>query len=142
MSKFFGIDTSRWQGDFDFKGAKDNENINFAIIKAGGADDGLYKDAEFENSYNKLEELGMHKGAYFYGNALSTEEAINEARYFAQLLAGKSFCYPVFYDVEGTMLTGNDLTDIVMAFIDEMKNMGYNNVGIYSSESHLNNYVD
>lgn len=142
MSKLFGIDTSRWQGDFDFKSAKDNENINFAIIKAGGADDGLYKDTEFENSYNKLEKLGMHKGAYFYGNAFSTEEAINEARYFAQLLAGKSFCYPVFYDVEGTMLTGNDLTDIVMAFLDEMKNMGYNNVGIYSSESHLNNYVD
>ena len=49
MSKFFGIDTSRWQGDFDFKSAKDNENINFSIIKAGGADDGLYEDREFEN---------------------------------------------------------------------------------------------
>lgn len=36
MSKLFGIDTSRWQGDFDFKGAKDNEGVDFAIIKAGG----------------------------------------------------------------------------------------------------------
>lgn len=142
MSKFFGIDTSKWQGNFSFADAKTNENIEFAIIKAGGADDGLYKDAEFENSYNKLEELGMHKGAYFYGNAFSTEEAINEARYFAQLLAGKSFCYPVFYDVEGTMLTGNDLTDIIMAFLDEMRDAGFAKVGLYSSESHINNYVD
>lgn len=138
----FGIDTSRWQGDFDFKGAKDNEGVDFAIIKAGGADDGLYEDREFENSYNKLERLGMHKGAYFYGNAFSTGEAINEARYFAQLLAGKSFCYPVFYDVEGTMLTGNDLTDIIMAFLDEMRNAGYKNVGLYSYENCINNYVD
>ena len=138
----FGIDTSRWQGDFDFKGAKDNEGVDFAIIKAGGADDGLYEDREFENSYNKLERLGMHKGAYFYGNAFSTGEAINEARYFAQLLAGKSFCYPVFYDVEGTMLTGNDLTDIIMAFLDEMRHAGYKNVGLYSYENCINNYVD
>ena len=50
MSKLFGIDTSRWQGDFDFKSAKDNEGVDFAIIKAGGADDGLYEDREFENS--------------------------------------------------------------------------------------------
>ena len=48
MSKLFGIDTSRWQGDFDFKGAKDNEGVDFAIIKAGGADDGLYEDREFQ----------------------------------------------------------------------------------------------
>ena len=74
----FGIDTSRWQGDFDFKGAKDNEGVDFVIIKAGGADDGLYEDREFENSYNKLESAGIHKGAYYFGNALSTDEAVNE----------------------------------------------------------------
>lgn len=141
MSKF-GIDTSRWQGDFDFAQARDSEGIEFAIIKAGGADDGLYKDREFENSYNKLNEAGIHKGAYFFGNALSIDEAVNEARYFAQLLAGKSFCYPVFYDVEAAMVTGNDITDIIMAFLDEMRNAGYSNVGLYSYENCINNYVD
>ena len=142
MSKLFGIDTSRWQGDFDFIGAKENEGVDFAIIKAGGADDGLYEDREFENSYNKLESAGIHKGAYFFGNALSADEAVNEARYFAQLLAGKSFCYPVFYDVEAGMVTGNDLTDVIMAFLDEMRNAGYKNVGLYSYENCINNYVD
>lgn len=142
MSKLFGIDTSRWQGDFDFQRAKDNEGVDFAIIKAGGADDGLYEDREFENSYNKLESAGIHKGAYFFGNALSADEAVNEARCFAQLLAGKSFCYPVFYDVEAGMVTGNDLTDIIMAFLDEMRNAGYKNVGLYSYENCVNNYVD
>lgn len=44
MGRLFGIDTSRWQGNFDFKSAKNNEGVDFAIIKAGGADDGLYED--------------------------------------------------------------------------------------------------
>lgn len=142
MSKLFGIDTSKWQGDFDFQRAKDNEGVDFAIIKAGGADDGLYEDREFENSYNKLESAGIHKGAYFFGNALNADEAVNEARYFAQLLTGKSFCYPVFYDVEAGMVTGNDLTDIIMAFLDEMRNAGYKNAGLYSYRNCINNYVD
>lgn len=142
MSKLFGIDTSKWQGDFDFQRAKDNEGVDFAIIKAGGADDGLYEDREFENSYNKLENTGIHKGAYFFGNAFSNDDAVNEARYFAKLLAGKSFCYPVFYDVEAGMVTGNDITDIIMAFLDEMRNAGYKNVGLYSYENCINNYVD
>ena len=138
----FGIDTSRWQGDFDFKGAKDNEGVDFAIIKAGGADDGLYEDREFENSYNKLESAGIHKGAYYFGNALNTDEAVNEARHCTSILANKSFCYPVFYDVEGGMLTGEDLTEIVLAFMNELKRAGFKNVGLYMSANHFNNYVD
>lgn len=140
--KKFGIDTSRWQGDFDFQRVKDEEGVEYAIIKCGGADDGLYEDREFENSYNKLSDADMHKGAYFYGNAFSEDEARNEARYCASILVSKSFCYPIFYDVEGAMLTGNDLTDIVMAFMGEMKEAGFTKVGLYSSESHINNYVD
>lgn len=138
----FGIDTSRWQGDFDFKGAKDNEGVDFAIIKAGGADDGLYEDREFENSYNKLESAGIHKGTYYFGNALNADEAVNEARHCASILANKSFCYPVFYDVEGGMLTGEDLTEIVLAFMNELKRAGFKNIGLYMSANHFNNYVD
>ena len=67
--KKFGIDTSRWQGDFNFARARDEEGVEYAIIKCGGADDGLYTDREFENSYNKLESAGIHKGAYYFGNA-------------------------------------------------------------------------
>lgn len=41
----FGIDVSHWQGDFDFAKAKENEGVEFVIIKAGGGDAGLYKDS-------------------------------------------------------------------------------------------------
>ena len=54
MGRLFGIDTSRWQGNFDFKSAKNNEGVDFAIIKAGGADDGLYEDRKCRNPQGSL----------------------------------------------------------------------------------------
>ena len=97
MSQRFGIDVSRWQGSFDFARAKSKEGVEFAIIKAGGADSGFYKDSQFEANYKKCVECRLPKGAYFYGNARSTAEAKKEAGYFLSLLKGKKFEYPVFY---------------------------------------------
>ena len=89
MSQKFGIDVSHWQGDFNFARAKSNEGVEFAIIKAGGGDDGLYKDSRFEDNYRKCVECGLPKGAYFYGNAKSVADAMKEAEYFISILSGK-----------------------------------------------------
>lgn len=72
MSQKFGIDVSHWQGDFNFARAKSNEGVEFAILKAGGGDAGLYKDSKFEANYEKCEDCGLPKGAYFYGKAEAT----------------------------------------------------------------------
>ncbi len=144
MSQKFGIDVSHWQGDFNFARAKSNEGVEFAIIKAGGGDAGLYKDSKFEPNYKKCEDCGLPKGAYFYGNAKSVAEAKKEAEYFISILSGKKYEYPVFYDVEGRMITDNDratLTEIVKAFCSTMEAAGYW-VGIYSSESFFNSEMN
>ena len=144
MSQKFGIDVSHWQGDFNFARAKSNEGVEFAIIKAGGGDAGLYKDSKFESNYKKCEDCGLPKGAYFDGNAKSVAEAKKEAEYFISILSGKKYEYPVFYDVEGRMITNNDratLTEIVKAFCSTMEAAGYW-VGIYSSESFFNSEMN
>lgn len=144
MGQKFGIDVSHWQGDFDFARAKNNEGVEFAIIKAGGGDAGLYKDSKFEENYSKCEKCGLPKGAYFYGNAKSVAEAKKEAEYFISILSGKRYEYPVFYDVEGKMITDNDrktLTEIVKTFCEKMESAGYW-VGIYSSESFFNSEMN
>ena len=144
MSQKFGIDVSHWQGSFDFARAKSKEGVEFAVIKAGGADAGLYKDSQFESNYKKCEECGLPKGAYFYGNARSVADAKKEAEYFLSLLNGKRYEYPVFYDVEGSMITKNDrntLTQIVKAFCSAVEAAGYW-VGIYSSESFFNSEMN
>ena len=144
MSQKFGIDVSHWQGDFDFARAKSKEGVEFAIIKAGGGDAGLYKDSKFETNYKKCEDCGLPKGAYFYGNAKSVAEAKKEAEYFISILSGKKYEYPVFYDVEGRMITDNDratLTEIIKMFCSTMEAAGYW-VGIYSSESFFNSEMN
>ena len=128
MCQRFGIDVSHWQGDFNFANAKNKEGVEFAIIKAGGGDAGLYKDSRFEDNYRKCVECGLPKGAYFYGNAKSVADAKKEAEYFISILSGKKYEYPVFYDVEGKMITDNDratLTEMVKAFCSTMEAAGY-----------------
>ena len=140
--QWFGIDVSRWQGDFNFKQAV-KEGVQFAILKAGGGDDGLYKDSQFENNYKKCKSLGLPIGAYFFGAATSVERAKEEADYFLSLLKGKKFEMPVYYDVEGNMLNLNTnlLTDICLTFMDRVESAGWF-TGIYGNPYSFNTKID
>lgn len=131
----FGIDVSRWQGNFNFAKAK-AEGVEFAIIKAGGGDAGLYKDSKYERDYSECIKNGISVGAYFFGQAMNTDSAIKEADYFCGLLKGKAFPYLVWYDVEAKMLNAKGLDAIVITFINRVIANGYK-CGIYASESTL-----
>lgn len=139
----FGIDVSRWQGNFDFEYARNEDGIEFAIVKAGGADDGMYTDSKYERNYAECKRLGIPVGCYFFGQAFSEEEARTEAEYFVQLLDGKQLEYPVFYDVEAEMLNQDydTLTNIIRTFCDAVGSNGYW-VGLYSSEAQFNSSFD
>lgn len=138
-----GIDISRWQGNFDMSKAK-AEGVNFAIIKGGGGDDGLYKDSQFEANYVKAKAQSLHVGAYWFSRALTVTEAVTEANYFYDnVLKGKQFDLPVYIDVENkTQLNVGKrlLTDIIKAWCDTLEKRGYW-VGIYSSLSYFNTYI-
>lgn len=139
----FGIDISRYQKGMNLANAK-AEGVQFAIIKAGGGDAGLYKDSQFETHYQNAIQNGLHAGAYFFGAAKTVEAAKSEADMFISLLKGKKFDMPVYYDVEGAMLKVNKnlLTDIVFEFCNTVEKAGYY-TGIYASESSFNsNMID
>lgn len=138
----FGIDISRHQGDFNLTQAK-AEGVQFVIIKAGGGDDGLYKDSQFENNYAKAKKNEIPCGSYFFGAALTVERAKEEADKFLSLLSGKQFEMPVYYDVEGRMLDldKNLLTDIILAFCERVESAGYF-TGIYGNPYSFNTRID
>ena len=136
----FGIDISRWQKGFDLKNAW-KEGFSYVIIKAGGADTSSktpYKDSQFEAFYTQARAGAWKIGAYYYGNAFSTADAVKEANLFISYLQGKAITH-VYYDVEGAMLNQGytHLTEIINAFCQTMINAGYA-CGIYTSESHFN----
>lgn len=140
----FGIDVSKWQGDFDFRKAIATDGIEFAILKIGGGDNGLYKDKKFERNYRLCKELNLPVGCYFYGKAMCKEDAKKEVAYWLSLMDGLQFEFPIYYDVEGAMLNldRRTLTDIIIYVCDTLEKNGYY-VGVYGSASKFRNkFID
>ena len=133
-----GIDISKWQGDFNWSRALKLDGIEFAILKIGGGDCGLYKDSKFDKNYETCKRLNIPVGCYFYSCAMSMEDAKKELEYFKKLLKGHVFEYPVFLDVEGKMLKSKKrlLTDIIKYILDGLEKDGWY-VGIYGSWDNL-----
>lgn len=130
-----GIDVSRWQGNINWKQIKDSE-IEFAIIKAGGSDDGFYTDPTYEANYKNAKAVGMPVGAYYIVGpyCVSKEDGIADAKRFMKMLEGKTFEYPVYIDLELTSpATKSGTTDAVLAFCRTMEQAGYF-CGIYASD--------
>ena len=140
MDKIFGIDVSKWQGNFDFAKAK-SEGVEFVILRGAYS---TIKDTKFESYYKTCKELNLPVGVYHYSMAKSVPEARSEANFLINnVLKEKQFEYPIYMDVEDKVQSalGKDLlTDIVIAFCDTLEKAGYY-VGIYSSASFFATYM-
>ena len=143
--KAFGIDISKWQGNFDIAKAVKNDGVEFVIIKGGGGDVGLYRDSRFVENYTKAKAAGIPVGCYWFSKALSVDDAKSEAEYFYKAcLQGRQFELPVYIDVEhaAQLALGKEkLTEIVLAWLNAVHDKGYY-VGIYSSTSYFQSYMD
>ena len=130
-----GIDISKYQGNIAWKQVKDS-GIDFAIIKAGGSDDGFYTDPTYEANYKNAKAVGMPVGAYYIVGpyCVSKEDGIADAKRFLKMLEGKIFEYPVYIDLELTSpTTKTGTTDAVIAFCKTIEAAGYF-CGIYASD--------
>lgn len=141
--KVFGIDISRWQGNFNFDKAV-KEGVEFVIVKGGGGDDGLYVDRKFNENYNAVKQRKLPVGVYWFSKALTVADAKKEAEYFySNCLKGKQFELPVYIDIEHkaqTTLGKRLLTDIVKTWCEYLEQKGFW-VGIYSTPYFFNTYM-
>ena len=130
-----GIDVSHWQGVIDWLSVKES-GIEFAILKAGGSDDGFYTDSTFEQNYKEAKAVGLPVGAYYFVGSLCTSRAdgIADAKRFLEIIKGKSFEYPVFIDLESTNPAAKaGATEACIGFCETMEAEGYY-CGIYASD--------
>lgn len=137
-----GIDVSQWQGNIDFEKVK-KSGINFAIIRAGYGRDISQKDPYFEQNYKRAKAAGLNVGAYWYSYAVSADDAKKEAQTCIQVLAGKTFEYPIYFDLEeqSQFAKGRPFCDsLVKAFCSELEKAGYF-AGLYISRSPLQTYI-
>lgn len=141
MATYKGLDVSQYQGNIDFAKVK-AAGYTFVIIKAGYGRLASQKDPYFEKNYTNAKAAGLNVGAYWFSYAESPADAKNEAKAFIEVIKGKKFEYPVYYDVEGSVVTfSKDIcSQIVDNFCSELQKNGYY-VGLYMSRSPLQSKI-
>ncbi|MBQ7943554.1 MAG: glycoside hydrolase family 25 protein [Lachnospiraceae bacterium] len=130
-----GIDVSKYQGNIDWQAVKE-DGVEYAFIRLGlrGYESGkVVLDEYFKKNMRGANEAGVKAGVYFFTQAITEEEAIEEAEFVIENLADYDVPYPVVMDVE--MITSGDgrannlsmeeRTKICIAFCETIKNAGY-----------------
>ena len=135
-----GIDISYCQTKVDWS----KVTSDFVIARAGYGKVASQKDNMFESHYAGAKSRGIPIGAYWYSYATSEAEAEQEADVCLEILKGKQFEYPIFYDVEEKRqfdLGKEKVSAIIRAFLSKVEAAGYW-VGLYMSASPLKDFVE
>ena len=138
-----GIDISVYQQNIDFAKVKQS-GVEFVIIRAGFGKVANQKDKSFENHYTNAKQAGLKIGCYHYTYAKNIQEAEQEAEVFLNWIKGKTFEYPIYFDIEDASLQNlsrQTLTDIVLAWCGKVQSAGYY-VGIYANPDWFTNRLD
>jgi GH25 family lysozyme M1 (1,4-beta-N-acetylmuramidase) len=142
MAKTFkGIDVSQYQQNIDFKKVKAS-GVDFVIIRAGFGKYANQKDPYFERHYKAAKAAGLKVGAYWYSYAASVEEAKAEAQTCINAIKGKTFEYPIYFDLEerSQFAKGRAFCNsLVKTFCNALEHAGYR-AGLYISRSPLQQY--
>lgn len=141
MAAIQGIDLSYCQTAVDYSKLK-SSGIEFVIIQAGYGRDVSQKDKMFEKHYAGCKAAGLKVGAYWYSYAVSEADAVQEAQACLNVIKGKQFDYPIFYDVEenSQFAKGRTFCDsITKAFLSRLEASGYY-VGLYTGRYAAQNY--
>lgn len=134
-----GIDISYCQKSVNWS----QVDADFVIIRAGYGRYTHQKDTMFESHYAGAKSRGIPVGAYWYSYAKTPEEAAQEAKACIEILKGKQYEYPIYYDVEepDVFKLGKDkVSAIIRVFCEHMEAAGYF-VGLYGSYSSLTTWT-
>lgn len=137
-----GIDVSVWNGAPDWAKVKQS-GVQFAILRAGYGRLASQKDNQFDRNYSECKAKGIPIGIYWYNYAKTVEDAEKEADACLSVIKGKSFEYPVFYDIEEASVaaTGKEnVKAITRAFLKKIKAAGYK-IGVYGGQYFANGAV-
>ena len=130
-----GVDLSKYNGDVDFAKAKE-AGIEFAMLRLGSRGYGtgvISLDEKFVHYAQNAALNNIPIGAYFYSQAITEAEAVEEANYIVGAIGGFTVKYPIAIDLETVTedeartakLTVKERTAIVKAFCDTVKSFGY-----------------
>lgn len=148
---FVGTDISKYQDYVDFVKLK-KAGIDFVMIRVGARGYGsgqIVMDEYFTDNIKRATDAGLDVGVYFFSQAITAEEAIEEAEIVLESIEDYNITYPVAFDMEHIEndtaridnLTKSEKTTIAKTFLDTIKNEGYKTI-IYGNKEWLIKEID
>lgn len=148
---YVGVDVSKLQDYIDFIKVK-RAGIDFVMIRVGARGYGtgqLIVDDYFNENIKRATDAGLDVGVYFYSQAITKEEAVEEANLVLENLGEYSISYPVAFDMELVSndtaridgLSRSERTDIAKTFLDTIEEAGLKTV-IYGNKEWLIKEID
>lgn len=143
-----GVDVSEHQNEIDWQQVAQS-GVDFAYIRLGYrgyTEGGMFEDAYYKQNIEGALANGLDVGVYFFSQAISVSEALEEAKYVLDRIEGYDISLPIMFDWEkidgGGARTDNlpteTLDDCAVAFCETIKNAGYS-TGVYFNR-HLGYY--
>ena len=140
-----GIDVSKWNGTINWSNVK-KAGIEYAFVRTsyrGTKTGALAKDPTAAANMKNAAAAGVKVGAYIFSQAITTAEAVQEAKYLLQTVKGYKITMPLVFDYEyysggrfssSTKLSRRVKTDICLAFCDRIRKAGYTPL-VYANKS-------
>lgn len=143
----FGIDVSKWNKEIDWESVR-AAGVDFVIIRCGyrGSKTGaLVEDPYFKKNVEGAQAAGLKVGIYFFTQATTEIEAVEEASMALMLCRNYKLALPIFIDTEGAGGSGRadglgveTRTAVCEAFCRTIDNSGFN-AGVYASKNWYTN---
>lgn len=132
---YVGADISKYQDYVDFVKLK-KAGVDFVMLRVGSRGYGtgqLTLDDYFLDNIKRATDAGLQVGVYFFSQAVTEDEAVEEAGMVLENIRDYPVSYPVAFDMEYIDndtsridgLTRNQKTKIAKKFLDTIKAGGY-----------------
>ena len=150
-ASLFGADFSKHQGTIDWASVKQS-GVEFVILRAAvrgyGSSGNLMTDSQIAANIEGALSQNIDVGIYVFSQAVTTEEAVEEAERALDIIKGYDIKLPVYFDSEysgapnrtgrADGLTKAERTSLAIAFCETVRNAGYK-PGVYASKSFFYN---
>ena len=146
-ASLFGADFSKHQGTIDWASVKQS-GVEFVILRAAvrgyGSSGNLVTDSQIAANIEGALSQNIDVGIYVFSQAVTTEEAVEEAERALDIIKGYDIKLPIYFDSEysgapnrtgrADGLTKAERTSLAIAFCETVRNAGYK-PGVYASKS-------
>lgn len=127
-----GIDVSSWQDEVNWTLVK-AAGMEFTMIRLGfrGNTEGAIKaDGYAAENYRGAKDAGLEVGVYFFSQAITPEEAVEEAEFVLDMVQDWKLELPIVFDWERSAnrtahTDARTLTDCALAFCQTIEDAGY-----------------